>query len=335
MIKNKSIAILLLFLSASIVTSCRSTKTILVVSYNVENMFDTIQNSGKLDNEFIPEGKKKYNTEKYNNKLHNIAKVIASIDSTQLPDLVGLIEIENRKVAEDLAKQKILESKKYNVSHFEGPDPRGIEVALLYSNRLTLLNEYSIPVYTDTKQRYRTRDILYVKAQIFKDTLHIFVNHWKSRVGGAEKTEPTRQLSAQVLKKYVDSIHTNNPISKIIIVGDFNDTPADSSIYHTLEARKIADNSKLINIMYPLYEKNLGTNVYKNQYFMLDNIIISQSIIKAKRGLRSNGIGYIFSPDWISYKTSNGIMMPARTFSSDKYFNGYSDHYPVYFYLNK
>jgi endonuclease/exonuclease/phosphatase family metal-dependent hydrolase len=331
--KNKiylfaSVIIILVFVS------CQPSKTFLVVNYNVENLFDTIQSSG-LDADFTPQGKKQYDTEKYNNKLLNLSKVIASIDSERLPDIVGLIEVENRTVVEDLAKQELLIKNQYGISHFDSPDPRGIDVAMLYSNRFKLMEERPLPVYTDTLKRYRTRDILYVKGLVAKDTLYLFVNHWKSRVGGAEKTERTRIIAAETLRYYVDSLLARNSKSQLIIMGDFNDTPGDTAVYHVLGAKTIDANVELINIMYPLYEENKGTYFFRSEFSMLDNIVISKSLVNKKRGLRTDGKGFIFSPEWICYETKKGELAPSRTYSGEKYYNGYSDHFPIYFYLKR
>ncbi|HPW65652.1 MAG TPA: endonuclease [Salinivirgaceae bacterium] len=331
--KNKIILFLGIIFTL-IIVSCQPSKTFLVVSYNVENLFDTIQSSG-LDVDFTPQGKKQYDTEKYNNKLLNLSKVIASIDSKQLPDIVGLIEVENRAVVEDLANQELLIKNKYRVSHFDGPDPRGIDVAMLYSNRFKLLEERPLPVYTDTLKRYRTRDILYVKGILAKDTLHVFVSHWKSRLGGAKKTERTRIIAAETLRYYVDSLLVRNSKSQLIIMGDFNDTPGDTAVYHVLGAKTLNTDAELINIMYPLYEENKGTYSYGGEFSMLDNIVISQSLVNKKRGLRTDGKGFIFSPEWICYETKKGELAPSRTYSGEKYYNGYSDHFPIYFYLKK
>ncbi len=316
-------------------TSCRSPKQFLVVSYNVENLFDTTKNSGGLDTVFIPESKKEYNTEKYNSKLANISKVLSSIDEKQMPDIIGLIEVENRGVLEDLVKQPTLMKNNYSISHFDGPDPRSIDVAMLHSKRFSKLSEEAMHVYTDSSKRFRSRDILYVKGLIEKDTIHVFVNHWKSRVGGEEKTRGTRVMAAQTLRNFSDSLLKRNPLSKIVIMGDFNDNPTDTSLYEVLGAGKPGSDSKLINIMFPLFEEGKGTHFYRNKFSMLDNMIVSQSVLKNKKGVRSDGKGYIFSPEWICYKTNHEIFAPSRTYRGDKYFNGYSDHFPIFFYLTK
>ena len=330
----KQLIRLTLIITLFLYTSCQS-KRALIVSYNVENLFDTIQNSGGLDTEFIPTGKNQYTSERYNNKLTNIAKVLSSIDEKQLPDIIGLIETENRNTIEDLINQAPLAKANYKISHFDSEDPRGIDVALLYNSNFKLLDEKPIIVYTDETKRYRARDILYVKGTFYADTLHLFVNHWKSRSGGTEKTESRRVLSAVTLRHITDSLLNRNQQSKIIIMGDFNDNPTDKSLYNALGAGKPQTDSMLINIMFPLFEKGLGSHNYRDEWSMLDNIIVSQSIIKDKKGFKSEGNGYIFSPEWICYKTKNGDWAPSRTFGGKKYFNGYSDHFPIYFYLKK
>lgn len=279
-------------LSLIIFVSCQPTKQALIVSYNVENLFDTISNSGN-DKDFIPEGPKKYDTEKYYTKLENLAKVLSTIDEKQLPDIIGLTEIENRQVVKDLTEQKTLSKGNYHICHFDSPDPRGIDVALIHTPNFKLIKEQIVPVYTDENKRYRTRDILYVKGILQKDTLHLFVNHWKSRSGGAEKTEPRRISSALTLRNVTDSLLSINKNTKIIIMGDFNDNPNNTSLHSALGAGKPDTDSALINIMFPLFDKGLGTHNYRDEWSMLDNFVVSQSIIKGK-GLRAVGNGIIF-----------------------------------------
>lgn len=314
--------------------SC-SPKQFLVVSYNVENLFDTLKNSGSGDMEYIPESPLNWNSEKYQNKLRNLSKVLSSIDSKRLPDFIGLVEVENRSVVEDLSKTGNLLKGNYSVSHFEGPDPRGIEVAFMYSKKFKPVQEMPIKVYTDSLRRYRSRDILYVKGILEGDTLYFFVNHWKSRRGSEETTERKRVAAANLLRQFTDSILGYNPKAKIIIMGDFNDTPADSSLRVILGAEKPGSGTRLVNITYPLHKQGLGTHFYGNAYSMIDNFVVSEGLLSASKGIFSDGKAAIFSPEWISYKTKAGHWAPARTFSGKNYFNGYSDHYPIYFYLKK
>lgn len=321
-----------LSLSAMLATvSCNAPKTALVVGYNVENMFDTLPNSGAGDNEYLPNTKKNYNSERYNNKLNNISKVLTSINPGQLPDVVGLCEVENRAVMEDLFSRGELRKGGYQVAHFDSPDPRGIDVGMAYSKNFKLLSHRPIPVYTQPDKPYRTRDILYAKGLILGDTLHVFVNHWKSRSGGTEKTEPTRVRSALALRAVTDSILTANPLAKCVILGDFNDTPADSS----LRAVLCGPGSHLVNMAAPLAADGRGTHQYRGQWSMLDNIVVSAPLTQEGEGVRCSPTMEIFNAEWICYRTKKGDLCPSRTFAGDKYHNGYSDHFPVYLYLER
>ncbi|HON19416.1 MAG TPA: hypothetical protein PK990_09675, partial [Salinivirgaceae bacterium] len=221
----------------------------------------------------------------------------------------------------------------YSIAHFEGPDPRGIEVAFLYSPRFKLFQQQAIKVFTDSTQRYRSRDILYVKGLLQTDTLYFFINHWKSRRGGEEATEKNRLAAAIKLRSVTDSILNYNQQAKIIIMGDFNDTPADSSLNFILGAGKPGEQTKLVNITYPLHDGGLGSHYFRNEYSMIDNFVISNPLLISKRGIYTDGKANIFSPEWISYKTKSGHWAPSRTYSGEKYYGGFSDHYPIYFYL--
>ena len=309
-----------------------------VMFCNVENLFDTINDPHKLDDEFTPEGSKKWNTKRYFKKINDLSKVIFSVDSVELPDLVGLAEIENNTVLEDLISSKPLKKGKYSIIHEESPDIRGIDVALLYRRKaFEEISHKAFPVIDSLDKKFKTRDILYVKGIAEStDTLNIFVNHWSSRIGGDAKTEPKRLLSANVLRRAVDSIRKISPAAKIIIMGDFNDEPTNKSINRVLIAsdkRKNIYDDDLFNLMYDMHNiGNLGTYYYKGNWNMLDNLIISYSLLNQKKGLGTdyNG-GRIFKQDWMLFhNTKTNANVPDRTYGGNNYYGGISDHLPVF-----
>lgn len=309
-------------------------KTVLVAEYNVENLFDLIDDAQKADEEFTPTGKNNWTQERYDKKLKDLAKVLASLDSTKLPDLIGLIEIENKKVVEDLIKTSPLDSKNYEIIHHESPDFRGIDVALVLNTFIfkPLYNE-NIPVKIETEPNFTTRDILYVKTLVNeKDTLHIFVNHWSSRRGG-EESDTKRIYAAQLLRNKVDSIQKVFAESKILIMGDMNDEPTNKSILETLHAtgnKESKNTGELYNLMYDLKQNGEGTYLFKGEWNMLDNLIISHSLLNSKSGITcSFDAAKILKKDWILFTNNKGEKSPNRTYGGTNYYGGFSDHLPV------
>ena len=313
-----------------------------VMSYNVENLFDTLNTEGKNDTEFTPTGKKEWTSSRYHEKLQHLSEVIAAVNPTpgQFPDIVGIIEAENIAVLRDLASQKAISKVGYQCILEEGPDPRGIDCGLMYNPQTFKYVSHKTFTVRLRPSNDRTRDILYVKGLSGKDTLHVFVNHWSSRVGGKDKTSSKRTQAADVLKHVTDSIIKCNPQCNILIMGDMNDEPDDESVYEILDAKETSRYSRLNNIMYDLQQKNKGkfgsgTYYYKGEYSMLDNLIVSNPLVKRTKGFRLyENTGYIFAPDFISFKESNGDTAPSRSYSG-KYYGGYSDHYPVYMIFYK
>ncbi len=334
---------LVLFINTGCSQNLKNTKNknnnFTVAFYNVENLFDTINSPNTWDEEFTPKSKKKWNSKKYFKKINDIGKVISSINN-KFPDIVGLCEIENRNVLKDLVQTKALQKEKYKIIHEDSHDVRGIDVALLYNPKeFEYISHKKIEINYKKEPKYKTRDILYVKGLASKtDTLHIFVNHWKSRGGGQKETEYKRIAIAKVLRENIDNILLSNKEAKIIVIGDLNDEPTDKSVRNTLGAsNKINDNATLFNLMYNLDSLGVGTHSYKGKWNMLDNMIVSKSLINSKTGYRvQNNTAYIFNDDFILYyNAKTGTKTPNRTYGGSHYFGGYSDHLPVYFILTK
>ncbi len=314
-----------------------SKKNFKIVFYNVENLFDTIDDPVKNDKDFLPDAKVYWNTERYNDKLEKISKVLISIDTLNLPAIIGLSEVENKTVLEDLINKTDLKKGKYKIVHQESPDERGIDVALIYrKKKFKLIEQQFIPINFPNEPNDKTRDILYVKGLTKeKDTLHCFVNHWPSRWGGKEKSEPKRMFVAKVLRSEVSSVFSKNLMANIVIIGDFNDDPTDKSLKKMLKAQKINKTpypGMLYNLMYQKYEAGNGSYYYSRdkKWNMLDQIIVSGSMLMDENDLRVNGFhGCIFKADWLLYENNDGIKQPSRT-KGRSYYGGYSDHLPVY-----
>lgn len=301
--------------------------------YNVENLFDTIDDVKINDEEFLPSGKGQWNTQKLNKKLDNLARVIAYMDTTDFPDMIGLAEIENVDVLKLLTANEYIEDAGYEIIHFPDQDDRGIEVAFMYRP------EYFRPVTSkplnfviDSMPKSNPRHILYVKGVVAtKDTLHIFINHWTSRYGGKDETIEARNAAGSFMRKVADSLFQKDPEVNIIIAGDLNDNPNDASLVDHLMSLPVSTNlepEKLYNLALNPFLEGKGTLYYKSWDFF-DQIILSSNLVQTAKGNLNASEIQIVKPDWILYKTKDGIGKPNRTYSGGKYFGGYSDHLPV------
>ena len=326
----------LLLLSGVILFSCSSAKRTLkreytVVSYNVENLFDTVDDPNIPDEEFLPASEKKWDSEKYQRKLTDIAKVISEINPQELPEVVGLVEVENQQVLDDLVKTGKLNGQ-YAVIHEESPDFRGIDVALIYrKDAFREISHEVLPVTFPDDPEFKTRDILHVTAKIKNKVVHVFVNHWPSRIGGEDKTEPKRVAAAMVLKTKVDQIITADHKARIIIMGDMNDEPANKSLKETLGAQTPGSGAPLVNLMMPDDVAGKGTYFYNGSWNMLDNLVVSETVFKGKGMVVEDEKGTVFSNNWMIFTNKNGDKTPNRSYVGNKYVGGVSDHFPVYF----
>lgn len=299
--------------------------------YNVENLYDTINDPTRNDEEHLPTAKISWNTKRYNDKLDNLGKVIAAMDTLDFPHLIGLAEIENAAVLKDLANNKYIKKADYNIVHIEGNDPRSIEVALLYRPAFfTPLHKTAMNF--SLGDSIIPRHILYVKGKVASgDTLHVFVNHWTSRFRGKESTIKARMGSAAFLRTKVDSLMRTNVNSKIIIVGDLNDNPTDESLTISLKALDPVGKlqpASLYNLSLEPFSKGQGT-LYFNSWDLFDQIIVSSALLSPLNGGLKAGQLEIIKKDWMLFKSNNGEARPNRTASGTRYFGGYSDHLPV------
>ena len=334
--KFRTITFISFLIALFFLTNCKRNENYqaAIVFYNVENLFDTIDDPLKNDKDFLPDGRNKWNSEKYFHKLKNISKVLSSIDSFNLPAIIGFSEVENIEVIRDLINTGELKNGNYKIIHQESPDERGIDVALIYREKyFNPQYQKVIEIIFPFDKNEKTRDILYVKGSTDGgEILHIFVNHWTSRWGGKEKSKPKRLFTASVLKKYSDSLLKNDKNSNIIILGDLNDNPDNESVFNILQANKPTKPIKqavLNNLLIEKYSNGEGTLFY-NDWDMFDQIIVSSNLIDENLIC---GKAEIFNPEWILFKTKEGEFRPNRT-QGRHYYGGYSDHLPVYFTLD-
>lgn len=313
-------------------------RNLTVVFYNVENLFDTENTPGGNDAEFTPESEKKWTPERYQKKLEDISRVLSSVNQKELPEIIGLCEIENRIVLNDLIKTEPLVGGKYEIAHFESPDFRGIDVALLYRpDEFKVTWSAPVKVVFADELNFTTRDILYVKGETFnREEFHIFVNHWPSRIGGVEQTEPKRIAIARLLKSKIDSVQNVNPKANILVMGDMNDEPSNLSLNEVLSAKSPeTENAALINLMYPLHLEKQGSYNYRGNWNMLDNIIVSAGLLDNKGFQSVEKQGFVFREEWMEYKNDKGEISPNRTYGGPNYYGGVSDHFPVYIRLKR
>lgn len=316
-----------------------------VAFYNVENLFDYEDDPITFDDDRTPEGKDNWTQEIYEAKLANIAKVIAEIGSDVTgtsPALIGVCEIENLRVLEDLVNQEPLVTQDYGIVHFDSPDRRGIDVALLYKKKLftpTHSKAYELLIYDeeDRSKRVYTRDQLLVSGMLDGEKISIIVNHWPSRSGGEERSRPKRIKAAQLNKKLMDSLFSEDPYAKIITMGDLNDDPVSPSVKDILKTKSDKDNLKikeLYNPMEEMFKKGMGTLAYRDAWNLFDQIIVSTELAKKDYSSYSLYKAGIYNKSYLANPRGRYKGYPFRSFVSG-YTGGYSDHFPVYIYLIK
>ena len=310
-----------------------------VVFYNLENLFDFEDNLQKNDNEFLPEGIRRWTYNKYRNKITNIARVISSIGEWEYPAIVGLCEVENEKVLDDLTKNSPIKKAGYRYIITDSPDQRGINTALLYQrDQFRIITDTAYTIEFPNNKRKKTRDILHVTGLIAsKDTLDLFICHFPSRRGGEERSEPDRIYVASLLKARVDGIISVRNCANIIIMGDFNDEPSNKSLSEVLRAQtffNVIEKNGLYNLSSRFEkQKNQGTYKYGRQWNLLDQIIVSGNLLERnpKRFHVQAHTITLFRRDFMMTedKTHGGKRLK-KTFHGYKHEGGYSDHLPVY-----
>ena len=314
--------------------SQKTTSSFTFAFYNVENLFDTIDDPNISDEKYLPNSKVAWNTERYNHKLDNLSKVMKGIDTTGFPALFGLCEVENIDVVTHLINHSSLVDAGYSIIHKNSPDGRGIDVALLYNPEVfTPVNTMYIVPQFPANPDLKTRDILYSKGIVNKsDTLHVFINHWVSRWGGQEKTEQNRIQIASTIKHITDSIMSLQPNANILIAGDLNDNPTDISIFEVLQAKEATskpNDKTLYNLSLTQFKNGEGSLYYKS-WDMFDQIIVSTAMLTGKNGLKvSSQNQSVYKQDWMLYQPKKGPARPSRT-AAGRYYGGFSDHLPIY-----
>lgn len=315
-----------------------------VAFYNLENLFDTSNDSLTFDDARTAEGKDRWTQKKYQKKISDLAKVLSLIGRDvrgTSPDLIGLCELENRAVLQDLLSHENLMAEDYGLIHYDSPDERGIDVALLYRMSsfipFTQKSQRLLLQHLDGYRDY-TRDLLIVGGMMDGSEIFILVNHWPSRSGGENRSRPHRIAAAGLNLRVMDSIRRRNPFSSFLLMGDFNDNPTDVSLKKVLNSRgkrSAVEEDDLYNPMESLYRKGIGSLGYRDQWHLFDQILVSKNL------LTGNNHGYrlwkagVFNPSYLITREGRLKGYPYRTYTSGNYTGGYSDHFPVYLYLIK
>lgn len=313
-----------------------------VMFYNVENLFDTKDDSLKNDDQFLPDGFMRWTTWKYWEKLRNIARVITATGGMTSPALVGLCEVENDSVIFDLAKRSPLRVQEYAYIVSDSPDERGIDVALLYQrHQFRLLESREYEIRLDKQARRTTRNILHAVGNLVNgDTLDVFVCHFPSRSEGARETESLRIAAAALLREKTDSLFRTRKEARILIMGDFNDHPNDKSLVRTLQAGRLTERpnkEELYNLFYHrLKERDFGSYKYRGRWEVLDQFIVSGNMLMGRGSVSVDGNNaHIFRPDFLLEEDTRYYgKKPFRTNLGPRYMGGFSDHLPIYMDLH-
>ena len=337
--------LVLLFISHVGFGQTKNYKVICVGFYNLENLFDTINQPEVNDEDFTPAGANHYTSEVYWDKLHHLSRVISEIGTDITPDgaaILGVAEIENHTTLDDLVKMESIKGRNYKVLEYDSPDLRGIDVALLYNPKyFTLESSKSLFVplpSPDDSGTYFTRDVLWATGKLDGETVHIFVNHWPSRRGGEEASAPNRAIAAGVSKKIIDSLMAIDPNTKIILMGDLNDNPTDPSMTKVLGCKPEISKVKpggMFNPWVDFYKKGLGTLGYQDAWSLFDQIVYSYGWLDKNQSGYFFHKAHIFNKEYMVEKLGNFAGYPKRTFSGNLYNAGYSDHFPTYTILLK
>ena len=344
--RNYILGILIVISINSIAQEKRNFKIHTIAFYNVENLFDTINDVNKND-EASPIMEIKFNrSEIYNKKVNNMASVIADIGTDLVkksPSIVGLCEVENRNVIEDLLKDKNLKDKNYEIIHYDSPDERGIDVAMIYNEdvfKITSTKSHELIIYDNkSSKRNYTRDQLVVSGLLEGELIHLIVNHWPSRSGGEERSRAGRMAAAELNKKIIDSLQQKYKDAKIITMGDFNDDPHDDSMKKILNAKKHITDVKENGIYNPmesiLSDQGIGTNAYRDSWQLFDQILVSEPFLNKNYDNYQFYKAGVFNKSYLINKSGRYKGYPFRSFSWGSFTGGYSDHLPPYIYLIK
>lgn len=353
----KRILIFVLCAIAVFSASAQTRQNYVIGFYNLENLFDTYDDPVKNDQEYLPDGKNQWTEVKYQKKLHNMATVIAEMAkaNSAFHTILGVSEIENRLVLEDLVSQPELVKANFQIVHYDGPDRRGVDVGLLYrADQFEYLDSESIPfsfegtqvpitLTKEEQEHFRTRDILMVHGLIAGEHFAFYVTHLPSRIGG--KGGDLRSLGGDIIRRHSQKMSQKYPGIKMVVMGDMNDDPFDDSMAKWLGAvRNIEDTPKggFFNPFWQMHADGYGSLAYRDVWSIYDQTIPSETLVNAPEGTlklqkvsKKGHYGVIFKRPFMVTQKGQYKGYPFRTFSNGKFMNGYSDHFPSYIIIGK
>jgi hypothetical protein len=313
-----------------------------IAFYNVENLFDTINDPAINDEEFTPEGNARWNTKKYIQKLDHLSEAIAGIGTDFSPDgaaVLGLSEIENKKVIEDLIANPRLKNRNYQIIHYDSPDRRGVDVGLIYQPKyFTPTGSKSYTLHIDGMTDFYTRDQLLVSGKFDGEEMHFIVGHWPSRRGGEKRSLHLRVAAAQLSRHISDSLLSINPNAKIVVMGDLNDNPTNKSLTEGLRAKGSVQNlnpGDFYNPMYSLYKKGIGSNAWRDTWSLFDQLVISQGLLGDDYSTYKFRTAKVYYKVEMTQRSGRFKGYPWRTYVGGEHHGGYSDHFPSYIIIAK
>lgn len=318
-----------------------------VMFYNLENLFDTINANGVYDLEFSPKGARQWNSQKYWSKIHNMAYAISQMATPNTPmgpAVIGVSEVENKSMLQDLVRQPEIKDWHLQIVHHESPDRRGIDVAFLYNPRYFQLQSTSAQrLHIPSKPDFRTRDQWCMTGLLAGEKVTFIVNHWPSRLGGEEASSPLREAAAALCRHTIDSLLAVDPNRGIIFMGDLNDDPQNKSCAQVLKGRKkIEDVTEMSDLYNPFWEKldrGIGTLAYKGSWNLFDQIMMNAYFTRHYKGKDKPQLTFlraeVLNRDFLRTLEGDRRGYPLRTFSGGVFLNGYSDHFPTEIFLVK
>ncbi|MEZ4801378.1 MAG: endonuclease/exonuclease/phosphatase family protein [Gelidibacter sp.] len=316
-----------------------------IAFYNLENLFDTINDVNKFDEASPIMEMNTGREDAYKRKVHNMARVISDIgmdEAHDTPALLGVSEIENRNVLVDLVNDPLLLGKDYGIVHYESPDARGIDVALLYQKSIFVpitTSSHELKIYDDlTRKQVYTRDQLLVTGKLDGEIIHVIVNHWPSRSGGEARSRSKRVAAAKLNKHLIDSLQIIDPYAKIFTMGDLNDDPTNDSVKKELQAKANQKDVEIKGIYNPYenyYKEGLGTTAYRDAWSLFDQIMMTKPLIEKDYSSYQFYKANIYNKYYLTTKRGRYKGYPFRSWGDGGFTDGFSDHFPVYVYLIK
>lgn len=337
--------ILLVFVSNVWSQEAKKFKIHTLAFYNLENFFDTINDPSTFDESSPMMELRTNRSAVYHKKVRNMARVIADIGADvahNAPAILGVSEVENRSVLVDLVNDSLLLGKDYGIIHYESPDMRGIDVAMIYQKALFQpfsTSSHVLKIYDETtKNRVHTRDQLLVSGKLDGDLIHVIVNHWPSRSGGEERSRSKRIAAAILNKRLLDSLQVIDPYAKIFIMGDLNDDPNNASIKNVLNAQSDKEKLHLKDLYNPyenFHKNGFGTTAYRDAWSLFDQILMTQPLLEKDYSSYRFYKAFIYNKNYLTTKRGRWKGYPFRSFSDGGFTDGFSDHFAVYVYLIK